>query len=127
MNIAGGIGDEGASPGMGRAALQIEAAIKTAKPVDHAVRCHFAAPLRKDDGIARGRSLAQLDERHFEFRMKGNGPSAAALGGPIVQLDRRTDPPARIEHHRTRQVCGHVGDSDTSQRMGRRVIGYLVI
>ncbi len=67
MNIAGSIGDEGSSPGMGRAALQIEAAIETAEPVDLAVRCHFAAPLRNDDRIARSGSLAQLDERHFEF------------------------------------------------------------
>ena len=102
----GGAGDEGATAGVGRAALEAEAAVGRGEPVADADGRHGGAALGADDGTDTVRHAAQGRQGRVQVRVQGDAAAAAVLGGAIQQLQHGADGAARRQHH----VPGRLGD-----------------
>src|ERR1019366_7860544 len=106
--------DEGAAPGMRRAAFQADLVERSVEPNHDAQRRHLATALGANDvcRVSRRlgprsleprslapRRLAPRRERLGQVGMNGDQPPTALLGGTVAQLNNAADLALRIEHH----------------------------
>jgi hypothetical protein len=95
------IGDESATPGMTRAAVEADVPEPAPEQVDQSLRGHSLRSLALDQEGAVGHQDRSgiLDERGPELLVHRDDPAGLALARPVLQADSLTDLAAGIGDH----------------------------